>query len=580
MTLLCIVFSVFMVTAVFSMAEMGAKMERARLMEKHGAISLQTVLNSPTGQTLLVIAVVLFLLVLLAGVLMISSSMNSSVSQRTKFFGMMRCIGMSKKQIIRFVRLEALNWCKQAIPIGILLGIIMTWILCGMLKFGVGQEFATIPLFDISIIGIISGVFMGIITVLIAASSPARRAAKVSPIVAVSGDSSNRKISYIINNHLLKLETKLGIQHAIAAKKNLVLMTSSFALSIILFLTFTVFIDFMGYLMPQSAATADITISSQDNSINKKWLDKLSNMDGVKNIFGRRSTFNVATEFVNQRIPAKTVDIISFGEFDLHALKKDKQLRKGSNLSSVYGQSNYVLATWDKNSPLKIGDKLTIKGKQLEISGLLKNDPFSSDGQTHDKVTIIVSDQTFTDLIGITDYSLLLIQTKSDVKEKDITMIRQTVGSRYLFSDIRNKRTTSTYFAFLFFVYGFLFIITLVAVLNIMNSISMSVSSRIREYGAMRAVGMNNRQMTKMIIAEAATYSVLGCMIGSGLGLLVNKIIYQSLITSHFSYANWHIPWIPIVIILIFVFIATVSAIYEPAKRIKNMSIVENLTNL
>ena len=40
MTLLCIIFSVFMVTAIFSMAEMGARMEQARLMEKHGNLVL------------------------------------------------------------------------------------------------------------------------------------------------------------------------------------------------------------------------------------------------------------------------------------------------------------------------------------------------------------------------------------------------------------------------------------------------------------------------------------------------------------------------------------------------------------
>ena len=37
MTLLCIVFAVFMVTAVFSMAEMGFRMEQARLVGKHGS---------------------------------------------------------------------------------------------------------------------------------------------------------------------------------------------------------------------------------------------------------------------------------------------------------------------------------------------------------------------------------------------------------------------------------------------------------------------------------------------------------------------------------------------------------------
>ena len=84
MTLLCIIFSVFMVTAIFSMAEMGARMEQARLMEKHGNLSLQELFGSTMGQTLLMAAIVLFLLILIAGVLMISSTINSSVAQRTK----------------------------------------------------------------------------------------------------------------------------------------------------------------------------------------------------------------------------------------------------------------------------------------------------------------------------------------------------------------------------------------------------------------------------------------------------------------------------------------------------------------
>lgn len=188
MTLLCIIFSVFMVTSVFSMAEMGAKMEQARLLEKHGALSFQDVFNSTMGQTLLLIAAVLFFLILIAGVLMISSSINSSVAQRTKFFGMMRCIGMSKQQIVRFVRLEALNWCKTAVPIGIVLGIVTSWGLCAALRFLVGEEFSHIPLFGISVIGIVSGIVVGVVTVLIAASSPAKRAAKVSPVTAVSGN--------------------------------------------------------------------------------------------------------------------------------------------------------------------------------------------------------------------------------------------------------------------------------------------------------------------------------------------------------------------------------------------------------
>lgn len=53
MTLLCITFSVFMVTAVFSMAEMGARMEQTRLSEKHDSLSLQSLFGSDMGQSLL-----------------------------------------------------------------------------------------------------------------------------------------------------------------------------------------------------------------------------------------------------------------------------------------------------------------------------------------------------------------------------------------------------------------------------------------------------------------------------------------------------------------------------------------------
>ena len=165
MTLLCIIFAVFMVTAIFSMAEMGARMEQSRLSDKHGDFSLvDSLMDTAMGQTLMVTAVVMFLLVLIAGVLMISSSMNSSVAQRTQFFGMMRCIGMSKQQIIRFVRLEALNWCKTAVPIGLVLGILASWVLCAVLRFLVGEEFSNIPLFGISGIGIVSGILVGVVS--------------------------------------------------------------------------------------------------------------------------------------------------------------------------------------------------------------------------------------------------------------------------------------------------------------------------------------------------------------------------------------------------------------------------------
>ena len=585
MTLLCIIFAVFMVTAIFSMAEMGARMEESRLSDKHGGFSLRdSLIDTAMGQTLLVTAVVMFLLVLIAGVLMISSSINSSVAQRTQFFGMMRCIGMSKQQIIRFVRLEALNWCKTAVPIGLVLGILASWVLCAALRFVVGEEFSNIPLFGISGIGIVSGILVGVITVLLAARTPAKHAAKVSPIAAVSGNSEKIKTGHhAVHTGFLRIETALGVHHAVAAKKNLFLMTGSFALSIILFLSFSVLIDFVDHLMPQSAATSDIDISSSDgaNSIDSDLVQTLTNMEGVKQVYGRRSSFDVAAGLDGDTTLSSTVDLVSFDDFDLKALQKDGILRWGSDLSKVFGDSGYVLATWDQNSSWVVGDTILVGNEQLTIAGLLKYDPFSGDGLTGGEITLITSGETFTRLTGITDYSLIMIQTTSGATDEDVAAIRQIVGENgYIMNDKRDQRTSGTYFAFVACVYAFLGIITLVTVLNIVNSISMSVTARIKQYGSMRAVGMDGRQLSKMILAEAFTYAFWGCIVGCAIGLPFSKVIYDFLITDRFPYASWSLPVGSLAVIVLFVIVAAVLAAYSPAKRMRTISVTETINEL
>ena len=71
MTILCIIFAVFLVTAIFSMAEMGIRMEQTRLVNKHDDFTLLDIISSTTGQTLCIVAIVFFVLVLTAGVLVL-----------------------------------------------------------------------------------------------------------------------------------------------------------------------------------------------------------------------------------------------------------------------------------------------------------------------------------------------------------------------------------------------------------------------------------------------------------------------------------------------------------------------------
>lgn len=583
MTLLCIVLAVFLVTAVFSMADMMMRMEIARLTEKHDqTFTFQTIMDTDMGQNLFLIAGVLFVLILTAGVLMIAGSINSTIAQRTKFFGMMRCIGMSRKQLARYVRLEALNWCKRAIPIGIVLGTISTWILCAFLRFIVKEEFTTIPLFGISLIGMISGILMGTVTVLLAARAPAKRAAKVSPISAVSGNGNEvKKVHRGVRTGLFSIDTALGIHHAKDAKKNLFLMTGSFALSIILFLTFTVLLDFVGYLLPQSASASDITIISTDsaNSIPEKFMDTVRDINGVDNLFGRRSLFDVPAK-VGQESFSETVDLISYEDFDLTALKKDHMLKQGCDLSKVRGDNDGSLIICDENTPLAVGDPIRLQETTLTIAGMLKYDIFSADGLSHGRISVIVSDETFTRLTGITDYSMILIQTASDMTDRDVSSIQDKLGENGILKDQRDQSTFGTYIAFVLCVYSFLAIIALVTVLNIMNSISLSVSARTKQYGAMRAIGMDGRQLTKMISAEAVTYALSGCVIGCIIGLLIEKMLFNILIRDHFAYAVWSLPISRLLIIAVFILTAIFAAIYTPSRRMRNMAVTETINEL
>lgn len=124
--------------------------------------------------------------------------------------------------------------------------------------------------------------------------------------------------------------------------------------------------------------------------------------------------------------------------------------------------------------------------------------------------------------------------------------------------------------------YGFLAIIALITVFNIMNSISMSVSARMKQYGTMRAVGMSVQQVTKMIAAEAVTYAAAGLLLGGAAGLYLHRLLTIKLIVEHFGGA-WKIPLEPIGIILLIVVFSCYTAVRTPAKRIRETSITETI---
>ena len=521
------------------------------------------------------IAAILFVIVLLAGVLMISGSMNSNVAQRTKFFGMMRCIGASRQQIIRYVRLEALNWCKTAVPVGLVTGTAIEWGICAFLRYGVGGEFAAMPVFALSPVGLLSGAVVGIVTVLLAAQSPAKRASKVSPVAAVSGNSDTAlSVRHTTKRKIRKVERTLGIHHATASKKNWFLLTASFSLSIILFLCISVGLDFAYELIPSVMRSwqPDISLTGYANErvLDQGLSDAISRITGVEHVWGSSYIEHVPAASSRQEIDH--VNITSYSEYVLDCA--EESLVEG-NLSEVYGDSGKVMTVLNKDNPIKVGDVIRVAGQEIEVvCGI-------SDGLYPSEYSIICSQETFARLTGEENYSMIGIQLSRQATDETVKQINGLAGSNVIFTDERqrNQEDANTYLAVKFLLYSFMAIIAMITLFNIINSISMSVTARIKQYGAMRAVGMDGEQLTRMIAAEAFTYAVSGLIVGSGIGIVLSRFLYVKLVTRYFG-SQWSLPVVLLAIIVVFDTVSAAAAVYAPAKRIRNMPITATINEV
>ena len=518
------------------------------------------------------LAAVLFILVLFAGALMISSCMNSNIAQRTQFFGMMRCIGASKKQVMRFVRLEALNWCRTAIPAGCVLSFVCTWAACMVLKYLVGGEFSEFR-FRISPIGIGCGILVGTATVLLAAHTPAKRAASVSPVTAVTGNAeTGRKVVRAANTRLLKVESALGIHHAVSAKKNLVLLTLSFALTVTLFMAFSACFDIVKKLLPSVGSfSPDVEIVGVDNTnaMDRSIKEEIAAVWGVEAVLGNSIAFDIPAE-VNGM--PRMIDLISYDDFMLASA--EKSIVSG-DLSKITNGSDYALTIFNDGSRLDIGDRIEMENAELTVACVV-SEGIGGWGNP----LVVCTEETFTRLTGEDKYMIVnAIFTKEATEETASAVEALSGGNDFYDRREENQDFYGSYWVFRIAAYGFLTIIAMITVFHIMNSISMSVSAGIKQYGAMRAVGMSMKQMTKMIAAEVLTYALCGMAVGLAGGLFVHRLIITKVLITHFG-GTWKVPAEPMGEILLLFALSCIAAVYVPVKRLRGMAVTETINEL
>lgn len=210
------------------------------------------------------LAIVAFLaLVIFTGYLIIYNIFQISVTGDIRFYGLLKTIGVTPRQLKRIIRQQALFLCVAGIPAGLLfgygVGAFLTPVVMARTTFGAGvSTVSTSPLI------FLASAMFALLTVMLSCARPGKIASKVSPVEAT-------KYTETVKSKKKQRSTRGAKVYQMAFanlgrnKRKTVLVVISLSLSVVLLnilVTFTGGFDMEKYLAKQICA--DFIVSSTD----------------------------------------------------------------------------------------------------------------------------------------------------------------------------------------------------------------------------------------------------------------------------------------------------------------------------
>ena len=198
------------------------------------------------------LAAIIISLIVFGSVSLIYNAFSISVSERTRQFGLLSSVGATRKQLRRMVLFEALAVSIVGIPLGILVGIGGI----GITLLLIGDKFFSIVRVDIpmrlcvSWQAVVIAAVIALVTVLISAWIPSKRATRVSAVEAIR-QSMDIKVSgrpvrtSKLAYKLFGLPGVLAGKHYKRNRKKYRTTVVSLFMSIVLFVSATAFTDYM-----------------------------------------------------------------------------------------------------------------------------------------------------------------------------------------------------------------------------------------------------------------------------------------------------------------------------------------------
>lgn len=627
-------------------------------------------------------AVILLLMISFGSVSLIYNSFSISVAERTRQFGILKSVGATKKQIRGSVLYEALVLCAVGIPLGLLVGClgigVTLYCLRGSFGFLPGGESggAVEMRFVLNLWALLAAAGIGLITAVISAWIPARRAVRLSPIEAIRQTQDVKIRSREVKTS--PLTGKLFGFSGMLAAKNFKRDRKRYRSTVVgLFLSVTLFISassFCAYLTGAVTRLSSDGMGVQlyysealpEDVTPEQRLGQLSAAHGVESGFytaDSYSTLSFAGEDMDPEYWSDTVRdgtgesrSVSFyflqdGDFRQllreNGLAEDDYFRAGSPRAAAWD----ALETWrgDGGDHDKLYRYRLLNGNRLPITGTETNyqpmEGWFTEGEriTRDGAEYVlyypvdymdtyyeareqgeapdtgqaravpveeaVNSGTYTvgailkerpaflnsdnGLVLLYPYSMYEAVTGQArpyalsfwFRSGDHAAAYESMGrvltelglSRSDLQDLaangESQRAMTTVVNV--FSYGFIILISLIAMTNVFNTISTSIALRRREFGMLRSVGLTQGAFARMMDYECLIYGLRALLWGLPVSALVTYAIYRTMAKTIST--GFYIPWYSVAIAVGSVFVVVFATMLYATRRIRRENPIDAL---
>jgi putative ABC transport system permease protein len=565
---------------------------------------------------------------MLSGYLLIYNIFFISVVRDVKFYGLLKTIGTTPRQLKRIISIQARSLYLVALPFGLGLGYLLGLLVLPMAT-SISSGF-TDNVYSASPWIFIGAAAFSYITVWIAANKPGRMASRTSPIEAVkfAGVSSGGKRKAKKSKHGAKLHN-MAFSNLFRSKKKLILMLSSLSLSIILFSTiFTVIssLDVNKYLgsfisgdfVVQNEVLVSITGARDGDpyKLSEEVVNQLSGIDGVESVDKVYHSYvpdpvDDAVRAVLEPLAAtadphpyllSTLDKGGMININLYGLDSgwydlvDKDIIEGEFNRQKFASGKFALiaeaSLIDEDSFRTYyhpGDTITFgkSGKSYEVMAVLKSDAVYA--ATTKRFSVLGYNAFLpaselqkempkgTDPANIVSATLHVDPAKMDLVEQAAKALTDSTNELSLKSREDYKEELGGFIRIFQTVgYGLSLVIALIGVLNYINTVLTGVVSRRNEFAMLESIGMTKKQLKHMLILEGLYTVLLTVLITSTLGVFLTYNLSKS-ITENMAFMVFQMSWLPFILTVPVLLTIAYSVTLKAYKTLCQASIVERL---